>query len=283
MADLSDVLDAFVGVLSAALYPSGTGAASAIGAPVAVFPGWPEANKLDAALAAGRVMVSVFPPPNLERATTRAMSQWLRATPPVRTLTVALAGQAVTIGGTAAPPQWVSVVADKVGASYRVQAGDTPATVAAALAALLTAKDRPATSAGPTLTLTAALSVAARVGTVAGLAKEVERTQRAVMTTVWAPSPVLRKAAGRIVRARLARVPKFLDLPDGSAAWLVYDRTNDSDVAEKVALYRRDLTHWAEFGEYDVTEGYEVTIAETGLTAAIPPRDPLTPERLSTT
>lgn len=270
MADITDVLDAIAGVLGAALYPNGTGRPSAIGANVSVCPGWPTANRLKAAVdtreranvADQMVIVSVYPPPNLERATTRAMSQWLTATPPVHTVTAVVAGDTVMIGGVAAAGQNVGIIVDETVVVHAVQATDTPTTIATGLAALIAAGDRDASNAGPVLTIPGTHRLVARVGGPGRLVKEVERTDRSIMVSVWAPTPALRTAAARIVRNRLAD-PKFIALTDGSAGWIRYERTNDTDTYDRADLLKRDIHYWVEFGEYLVEDGFEVIVPQT--------------------
>ncbi|GEP00649.1 hypothetical protein [Methylobacterium haplocladii] len=290
MADLSDVVDAIAALLGSALYPDGADRASAIDADVYIVKGWPLPADLDRVVAgvktgeARGVYVSVFPPPNLERVTTRALPQWLRVSPPAQTLSVATTETTLTIGGTVAVPQTVSVSVRDRGFAYAVQAADTPATIATALAAFIVAADIPATAAGAVVTIPTAYRLTARVGSVQRLAKEVERSQRAIMTTIWAPSPDLRKAAGRIVRSRLADTSdlagchnRFLPLCDGSAAWISYDHTTDVDNEQKAGIYRRDISHWFEFGEYLTVDATEVLIASAGRPAIIPPALPTDP------
>lgn len=274
MADLSDVTDAIAGVLAAALYPEGAGGGrmSVAGLPVTILPAWPEASTLTKALAAKQAMVSVFPPPNLERATTRALSQWLPAGTKTRTVT-ALADPAagtVTLGGTVSGGLIVGLIVDEATFAYAIQPTDTLPGIASALAALVAASGRAATSSGPVLTIPGTHRLVARIGIVDRLAKEVERSDRVFMVTVWAPSPAARKAVARVVRNRLATLNFFIALADGSAGWIRYDRTNEDDQAQREGLYRRDLSYWVEFGEYDVEVAYEVTLPQSAVQPARP-------------
>ena len=118
------------------------------------------------------------------------------------------------------------------------------------------------TSAGAVLTIPGTHRLVARVGGPGRLVKEVERTDRCIMVSVWASTPQIRTTVARIVRRRLSD-PKFISLVDGSAGWIRYDRTNDSDMSERADLYRRDLNYWVEFGQYLVEDAFEVILPET--------------------
>jgi hypothetical protein len=60
MSDSFDVMDALVGLITPAVYPNGTGAASVSGSAVTIFSGWPTQSSLDTALTATNSFVSVF-------------------------------------------------------------------------------------------------------------------------------------------------------------------------------------------------------------------------------
>src|SRR5262249_24466260 len=132
----SDAEVALVNLVSAALYPNGTGAPSAPGPDCRVYRGWPNWSALDADLAAGKVNVTVFPVGDTSRTTTRYSERWA-GTPAQPTLTVSTDGQSVTIGGSASAGQIAGVLVDGKSYAYRTQAGDTPELVAANLASMV--------------------------------------------------------------------------------------------------------------------------------------------------
>ena len=82
MADQSDVEDALVTVVSAALYPTGTDDTSVPGPDCRIYRGWPNSAALDADLAAGKINVTVFPIGATGRTTTRYSEQWMGACAP---------------------------------------------------------------------------------------------------------------------------------------------------------------------------------------------------------
>src|SRR5690242_4735388 len=111
MADQSDVEDALVELVSAALYPNGTSAGSVPGPDCRVYRGWPNSAALDADLAAGRVNVTVFPGSGTGRTTTRYPQQW--AGPPATpSLTAMVSGTSVTFSGKADVGQIAGILID---------------------------------------------------------------------------------------------------------------------------------------------------------------------------
>lgn len=63
MADVTDVAEALVAIIAAAVYPNGTSAASIAACPIMVYQGWPDAQTLDQDLSTGKVHISVWPRP----------------------------------------------------------------------------------------------------------------------------------------------------------------------------------------------------------------------------
>jgi hypothetical protein len=74
VADLDDVLNAFVTLCQSALYPNGVPGGSVAGIPVKIFPGWPIPQDLNKDIAAGKAQVSVYARPE-EKNTTRYPKQ----------------------------------------------------------------------------------------------------------------------------------------------------------------------------------------------------------------
>src|SRR6187200_1742098 len=100
MADQSDVENALVDLVSAALYPTGADERSVPGPDCRVYRGWPSSAALDADLDAGWINVTVFPGGGTAQTTTRFAEQWMGSSKQP-TLTIAVAGTSVTFGGRA--------------------------------------------------------------------------------------------------------------------------------------------------------------------------------------
>ena len=135
MADLSDVLSVLAATSAAALYPNGTGQASAVGVACKVYPGWPNAQQLDADLRAATPVchVSIYAG-ETERNTTRySPNDWKQASLNTAMLTLTAAGQTVTVGGTipaAGNPHNLVILANGKSYVYRALVTDTVTSIA---------------------------------------------------------------------------------------------------------------------------------------------------------
>lgn len=262
MADTSDVENALCDMIVAALYPAGTAAPSAVSAPCRVDRGWPIAAQLESELAEGRANISVFPRPT-EMQATRYPREWKTLVPPVHTITAVVAGRVVTIGGTVGAGQYVTLRAARAPAvSYQAKAGDTPATIAAALAALVPG----AAAAGPAITWPDGRIVTANVGAPGTSWRELKRQERHYQITLWCPTPALRDAIARVVDPALSRDDRIA-LPNGEIGHLRYVSSATFDDAQKAGEYRRDLIYKVEFPTSETATHYEITSHEAFVTS----------------
>lgn len=245
MADQSDVENALVDLIAAALYPEGTALPSVVGADCRVYRGWPGPAALDADLAAGRVNVTVFPAGADGRTTTRWAPAWQVGVAPRPTLQVSVSGLSATFSGSADPGQLAGLMVDGRSYVWRTQSGDTPALVAANLAAAARA-DAIALLSGATVTVPRAGRFGARVVTDATARVEVRRQVRGFRITCWCPSPSTRDTTAAAIDAALAPL-MFLSLADGTQGRLTYDGTTVFDQSQDAALYRRDLLYSVEY------------------------------------
>lgn len=244
MAAQSDVETALTQLAAVALYPRGTAAPAAISATIRIYRGWPNATALDADLAAGRVNVTIFPVPGATRNTTRYAPDWV-PTPVTPTLRGTTAGNTATFAGTADLGQLAGLLVDGVPYVHRTVAGDTPALVAATLAAAISSS-RIALCSGTSVTIPSASTLVARTAADAASAQELRRQQQQFRITAWCPSPDLRDAACEAIDVAFAATP-FLRLPDTSAARLRFSSTTTFDTRQDAALYRRDLLYTVEY------------------------------------
>lgn len=265
MADLSDVANALVTLAAAVAYPNGTSQPSLIGADVRVFVGWPTPARLDADLAVGKVNISVFPVPGMERVISSAFGDWTTPTAPVNTITLTLSGQTVTVGGTVSTPQNAALVVDNKAYVYAVQAGDTLASIATALAALVNV-DQTATAAGAVVTIPGATYISPRVGGVGTSQRETGRIEHLFMLTTWAPSPTLRDQLAPKINSALSGTTHLL-LPDQSTATPRYRRSNQDDGSQKAGLFRRDLVYAVEYSTYTTETDYQITATVENVSA----------------
>ncbi len=244
MADESDVENALAAACAAAIYPAGSGSPPAGGYPTRIYAGEPNANALDADLTAGIVNVAITLVDKMSRKTTRYTGQWQPLASPAPAITAALSGNVVTFAGLGGAGAMLGVQSAGVGYAYVTVAGDTPASVAAALAALIPGGAAQAA----TLTLP---STGGGIGLViyapTEAISELRRQEQGFCVNVMAPTPAARTAVASVVDAALAAID-FLTLADGSGGRLLYRRTRIDDVPSKANLWRRELLYTVEYG-----------------------------------
>lgn len=278
MADLSHVENALVSLIAQTLYPNGTAQPSVAAVDCIVYAGWPTASRLDADLIAGKAHVSVFPTAT-ERNTTRYPKDWQTLAVTAATLTLAIAGQTVTVGGAMPAPFSVhnlAILASGKNYVYAVQAGDTLASIATALAALLAVDFPGTTSTGAVITSPVSCHLdAAKVGTSGTSIRELRRQERVFQITVWSDTPAHRDAVIQPVDVILAAT-QFLTLADGTAARLIYKGSPITDNNQKAKLYRRDLMYTVEYATTQTETDFQIVAATenvsnqpTGATAPI--------------
>ena len=240
----SDAENALVQLAAAALYPNGANTAAVVPATIRLYRGWPNAASLDADLAAGRVNITVFPVPGATRNTTRYSPDWL-PDPVTPTLTASVSGTTATFAGAADPGQLAGLLVDGVSYVHRTIVGDTPALVAATLAAAIY-PTRIVLASGASVTIPSAATLVARTAADATNAQELRRQQQEFRITAWCPTPDLRDASCEAIDIACAATP-FLTLADGSPARLRFVSTTTFDTRQDAALYRRDLLYTVEY------------------------------------
>lgn len=253
MADQSDVESALTGVVGGALYPTGLGGPCAVPDAICrIYRGWPVSAALDADLAAGLVNVSVVALSGRSVNTTRWPDLYSFPGVTAPTLLVNVVGTSATFSGDAAAGQLAALVAGNRASVYRTQAGDTPMSVAAALARQMLLSGA-ATVSGATVTLPGVPLLLARVEADQPVLRQTRRQLQAFRVTAWCPDPMTRDAIGSAIDSALSGID-FIGLADGTSGRLRYLASNVSDRWEDAALYRRELTYSVD---------YPTTIAET--------------------
>ncbi len=246
MADESDVETALVGVIGGALYPDGLAGPCVVpGVACRIYRGWPVTAALDADLATGTTNISVAAVHGHSRNTSRWSDLWVPQTQTSPSLTTSVSGTTVTFGGTAAVGQVAAVIADAAWASWRLQASDTPQSVASALATALRSV-RAATASGATLTVPGAIRLTARVEADQPTLHVSRRQRQAFRVTAWCPDPATRDAVSSAVDSALSGID-FIGLADSTSGRLRYLSTTVSDRWEDATLYRRELTYTVDY------------------------------------
>jgi len=177
--------------------------------------------------------------------TTRWGDEVVNAAVVAPALQAVVAGDTVTFAGAAAPGQVAAVIADTVSAAYRTQGGDTPPSVAAALARLLAAS-RAATASGAVLTVPAVTRLVARTEADQPTLRLTRRQRQGFKVICWCPDPLTRVAVGSAIDAALSGID-FIGLADGSSGRLRAESSTVSDRWEDAALYRRELVYSVDY------------------------------------
>ncbi|MDR3520428.1 MAG: hypothetical protein P4L54_02315 [Acidocella sp.] len=245
MADQSDVEVAIQSIVANALYPNGSGAASAIGNTCRIYRGMPMAPTLDVDLAAGVVNISLAASSDVKN-TTRYPRVWQIIKPVSASLSVTVAGATASFSGDCVLGQLAGVMVDGAVYPYAVQAVDSPATVASNLAMLIRSAGWIVDYAGSTLTVPAVEMFTARVVTGVGALQEIKRQTQEFEVTLWCPDPVSRDAAAPLIDQALS-LSQFIGLADGSFARVVYAGSDVSDQNAGAALFKRRLRYQVEY------------------------------------
>lgn len=257
MADISDVEVAMVQVIAgflgtAAPYlPTSVASAASVGTNIRIGRGWPLAKQLDTDLCAGIATVTVFPITGMVRHSLKYMFKWHQgATVTAPTLTAAVAGATVTFSGAGGAGQIAGVAIgsgpSRAAYAVRLADADTPATVAAGLAA----KIPNASANGAVLTLQTNLPVTARVAADQPEWLETRRQDQGVWVMTWCSTPQVRDLVARTIdegfanmQDQFGRQTEFFGLPDGSNAWVKYAGSVTDDRPQQANLYRRNLRY----------------------------------------
>jgi hypothetical protein len=247
--DLADVENALVSLLDGVIYPNGDGQPSAVTTTVRIGRGWPVASDLNADLANSIAVISVYPLPNMTSMCSRYRPDWTPLPSPPNTLSLLISANEATISGS------VTIGAQRIGIrhsgvvyTYSIQLTDTPATIAAALAALVPG----ASATGPTITVPPAPDFAARIAGLTTCVKEVTRQKQVFQISLWCPSAELRDAIGRLVAPALTA--EFIPLADGTSGFLTPGANSYDDKPEISNLWIRHLRVAVEYGTTQVKQ-----------------------------
>ncbi len=246
MADQADVEAALAAIAANGIYPSGTAGASAVGAAVKIYRGWPVAPVLDADLATGMAHVSVSVTDAAAKNVTRYPRIWQNLTPATGTLTASVEGLGASFFGTCSTGLLAGVLVDGQTYPYAVQANDSAATVASNLAAMLRQGGWIVEYNGSKLVVPEATHFTARVVAGAGALQEIRRQQQEFRIAMWCPCPALRDVMAPVLDAALM-ANDFIPLADGSYGRIRFVNGMTIDESANAALYRRDLIYTVEY------------------------------------
>jgi hypothetical protein len=282
MADFSDVMDTLVLLIQSALYPSGVDAGSPLGINFRIYRGNPTADVLDTDLQAGFEtqngrLVLVDPTARICHVMVNAWSGGARVarpyvfqraqvvTPGIPTLTVAVAGHTVTLGGAIAAGQGASVAVNGFAFGATAAASDTLTTLATELAAAISA-GVPATAAGAVVTIPSSVTLKANVFATSKIATELARESQALVIRICTAGRDLRDAVGKAIRTYLAGQVRFT-LPDGFTAYMLSCQpiSVDDDKPSKELNFERFLYFSVQFPTTDQDTAATLAIAQTNI------------------
>lgn len=240
MADSSDVEAAIVGLIVGALYPNGTSRPGAIASICSVERGWPTEADIRQATTSGKQIIRVHAVSGMGADAERYLRIETGKAGLAPTLQVSLADPVATFSGASTAGLVVAVVSGGHAYSYTTVEADTPTSVAAAVAALITG----ATASGADVTLPDSGGIpivgvfASGVGTI-----EIGRERQMFNISVWATSPDLRDAIMRTVNPALALTYR-MTMPDGTTAIRIgkaIQFSGPDDMPSRAQVWRRDV------------------------------------------
>lgn len=260
MATRADAETALRDAVAAAVAPAGSiqpgtnpPVSFLLGAPVRVQRGWPTSPQLQADLAAGVINIAVYAKSGMYRRIQPPFLYWNEGPRQVETLTVAVTAGNVTFGGTPTAAQVAAVLIGngprKTYYPYRCSNADTPATVAAGLAALIWN----AASDGPTLLTRTNEQVSAVVMADGSSSTEVQWQEQGYCVSTWCSDADKRDVVTGLFQPALG-LNYRLTLADGSFGliWQTGERVDD----------RTSLAN-AWFANLDYTMRYATTVTVT--------------------
>jgi hypothetical protein len=273
MADLSDVSNALGQLCEDALYPVKPPVGASIAAiPVLIQIGWPDPKSLDKMVSDAEAVspsihaqVTVYPR-STEKNMTRYPREWQAGPKQPKTFTLTQAGQVVAVGGAQPSIYYRQNLAIFISGKvyiFSTQAGDTPASIATGLAALIAVDLPSVTVSGTAITLPNAAHIGAlRIGTGSPVAMEVKRQEREFQLTVWAPTLAARDAIAKPIDVAVA-VNQWLTFADGTSGRLLYKGSPYTDFDQKQGIYRRDLVVGVEYATEAADFAPEVIAVQT--------------------
>lgn len=265
MADIADVADTLAAIMASVVYPNGTAEPSAVGHPVRVYPGWPNRETLDADLRAGVAHATCFPMQQ-ENSSIRYLYEWRELSRQTAAVTATVADRTVTLAGSIQAGDIVTVIVGGVAVSTAAQVDSTLATLASSIATLLVTKIEGTSSSGAVVTVGGTEPVTARVGVQGVQVREVRRSAKMFMLTVWANSNEQRADVSRALDAALSAINRVA-FPDTTKGRVWHAWSLDNDNPQEALLYRRDIVYWVEFPVTQMRPATEITSTQLGIVA----------------
>ena len=256
MADIVSVSRAIVAQMAAIVYPNGKGVASVTGRPTKIFRGWitqGDYEGADCSLRRGVDFVTVVDLQGGWRRIDEPLGRpWKQGEtiPATVGIDVAEVMAAVSIQPDTVPSGIVglrirsngNVIEDRAVAAYAVQATDTEATIAAALAAQIPG----ATASGASVAVPEAVAMEGAVAGYSNAVRVARRQQQLFQVTIWSASPDARDALGTALNNGMAFID-FLTDANGSTFQIETRGDWNNDAAQNNGIYMRPCRYVATY------------------------------------
>ena len=253
MASVYDIQNTLVSIIAGIVYPNGTSQASVAGVDTFIYAGWPQPNRLETDINAGKCHISVYPLSTEKKLTEPLGRPWQLMQKGVPTLTATVNGQQITFSGTVSIPTNINIKSDGAQHVYAVQSGDTLTTISTALSALITGSS----STGPVVTMPAASMFNVRIGGVDTVGRLLRRQEKDFQITVWTSTPALRQTIAEAVDNGLSALTN-LSMHDGSPTVLRYKRSVPGDSIQSYLVYRHDMIFSVDFSSMQTEQATQV-------------------------
>ena len=242
MASVYDIQNTLVGLIAGVVYPNGTGQPSIGGVDTFIYAGWPQPQRLESDLNAGKCHISVYPLSTEKKMTESLGRPWRVISKGIPTILATVTGLQITLSGAVSTPTNINVYSGKQHHCYAVQPGDTLTSIATALSALIVGSS----NSGPVITMPATSVFSVRIGTLDSVGRILRRQQKDFQITVWTGTPSLRETVSAAVDNGLSSYTA-LSTVDGSPTVLQYKRSLQSDTGQSYLVYRHDMIFTVDF------------------------------------
>jgi hypothetical protein len=259
MADIADVVDAVYALVLGAAYPNGTSSPSVTGKDIDIGEGWPEADDLDAASAAGKSIVSLYADPILGDPG-QVQDRVGVVVAPVHGLSFTTNEDgSITLSGTPGTGEFVTFIVNYSQAySFANPGNGTAASMAAGIAAQVAAAFPGTAASGSTVTVVGNFALTVRIGATGTLGRRVHRQKGILRVVAWAPSPSDRTVIAKAIDPVLKFTNRMI-MPDTSCALMFAQGTAITDKDQSTGLYRRDLLFIVTYDTVYLYKGTEIT------------------------
>lgn len=261
MSSVYGIQNALVGIIAGIVYPTGTANPGIAGVDTYIYAGWPQPQRLESDINAGKCHISVYPLATEKKLTEPLGRPWQLMAKGVSGIGYSVSGQQITFSGTVTTPTNINIYSDSVSHVYPVQASDTLTTIATALSALISGSS----SSGPVLTMPATALFSVRIGAADTVGRLLRRQEKDFQITVWTATPALRETVATAVDAALSALTG-LALSDGSPTVLKHKRSTPNDSTQSYLVYRHDMIFSVDYCLMQVAEATQVVAPAMNIT-----------------